>query len=74
MNPEKWPNVREQLYVPDKKSCAFCGGRLGLILHREGPLRFCSRAHKEAYREQRRFHVHMQVSQAQEDDPVSAGQ
>jgi hypothetical protein len=31
------------------KRCAFCGGRLGLISHREGSLRFCKRVHKSAY-------------------------
>jgi hypothetical protein len=31
--------------------CAFCGGRLGLISHRKGGLRFCKRAHKSAYLE-----------------------
>ena len=30
------------------KRCAFCGGRLGLISHREGSLRFCKQAHKSA--------------------------
>jgi hypothetical protein len=31
------------------KRCAFCGGRLGLISHRKGTLRFCKLAHKSAY-------------------------
>ena len=31
------------------KRCAFCGGRLGLVSHREGSLRFCKRVHKLAY-------------------------
>ena len=25
------------------KRCAFCGGRLGLVSHRKGSLRFCKR-------------------------------
>jgi hypothetical protein len=33
--------------------CALCGGRLGLISHRTGSLRFCRRAHKAAYERQR---------------------
>jgi hypothetical protein len=36
------------------KRCALCGGPLGLILHREGMLRFCKVAHKTAYIERRR--------------------
>jgi hypothetical protein len=31
------------------KRCALCGGRLGLISHRKGALRFCKLAHKSAY-------------------------
>ena len=31
------------------KRCAFCGGCLGLISHREGSLRFCKQAHKSSY-------------------------
>jgi len=30
------------------KRCALCGGRLGLISHRKGLLRFCKLAHKSA--------------------------
>ena len=36
------------------KRCAFCGGRLGLISHREGSLRFCKQAHKSAYLQRQR--------------------
>ena len=36
------------------KRCALCGGPLGLILHREGMLRFCKLAHKTAYIERKR--------------------
>jgi hypothetical protein len=36
------------------KRCAFCGGRLGLISHRKGSLRFCRRVHKSAYLERER--------------------
>jgi hypothetical protein len=38
------------------RRCAFCGGRLGLISHRKGSLRFCKRAHKSAYLERQREH------------------
>jgi hypothetical protein len=31
------------------KRCAFCDGRLGLISHRQGKLRFCKKAHGRAY-------------------------
>ena len=36
------------------KRCAFCGGRLGLISHRKGGLRFCKQAHKSAYLQRQR--------------------
>jgi hypothetical protein len=36
------------------RRCAFCGGRLGLISHRKGMLRFCKLAHKSAYAERER--------------------
>jgi hypothetical protein len=36
------------------KRCAFRGGRLGLISHREGSLRFCKQAHKSAYLQRQR--------------------
>ena len=36
------------------KRCALCGGRLGLISHRKGRLRFCKLAHKSAYSERER--------------------
>jgi hypothetical protein len=36
------------------KRCAFCGGRLGLISHRKGSLRFCKQVHKSAYLERQR--------------------
>jgi hypothetical protein len=36
------------------KRCALCGGRLGLISHRKGSLRFCKRVHKSAYLERQR--------------------
>jgi hypothetical protein len=36
------------------KRCALCGGRLGLISHRKGMLRFCKLAHKSAYIERER--------------------
>ena len=36
------------------KRCAFCGGRLGLISHRKGSLRFCKQAHKSAYLQRQR--------------------
>ena len=36
------------------KRCALCGGRLGLISHRKGVLRFCKLAHKTAYIERER--------------------
>jgi hypothetical protein len=38
------------------KRCAFCGGRLGLISHRQGSLRFCRLAHKTEYFERKRDH------------------
>jgi len=38
------------------KRCAFCGGRLGLISHRKGSLRFCKEVHKAAYLERQREH------------------
>jgi hypothetical protein len=38
------------------KRCAFCGGRLGLISHQKGRLRFCRLAHKSAYLERQREH------------------
>jgi len=38
------------------KRCAFCGGRLGLISHRKGSLRFCKRLHMSAYFERQRKH------------------
>jgi hypothetical protein len=38
------------------RRCAFCGGRLGLISHRKGSLRFCKRVHKLAYFERQREH------------------
>jgi len=38
------------------KRCALCGGRLGLISHRKGNLRFCKLAHKSAYIEREREH------------------
>jgi hypothetical protein len=34
--------------------CAFCNGRLGLISHRKGKLRFCRKAHTAAYELRRR--------------------
>jgi len=36
------------------KRCAFCGGRLGLISHREGTLRFCKQVHKSAFLQRQR--------------------
>jgi hypothetical protein len=36
------------------KRCALCGGRLGLISHRKGVLRFCKLGHKSAYIERER--------------------
>jgi hypothetical protein len=36
------------------KRCALCGGRLGLISHRKGSLRFCRRMHKSDYLERQR--------------------
>jgi hypothetical protein len=36
------------------KRCAFCGGRLGLISHRKGRLRFCKRVHRLAYLQRQR--------------------
>jgi hypothetical protein len=36
------------------KRCAFCGGRLGLVSHRKGSLRFCKRVHKSAYLQRQR--------------------
>ena len=36
------------------KRCALCGGRLGLISHRHGRLRFCKQVHKSAYLQRRR--------------------
>ena len=36
------------------KRCAFCGGGLGLISHRNGMLRFCKLAHKSTYIERKR--------------------
>jgi len=36
------------------KRCAFCDGRLGLISHRKGGLRFCKQAHKLTYRQRQR--------------------
>jgi hypothetical protein len=36
------------------RRCALCGGRLGLISHRKGTLRFCKLAHKFAYIERER--------------------
>jgi hypothetical protein len=36
------------------KRCAFCGGRLGLISHREGNLRFYKQAHKSSYLQRQR--------------------
>ena len=34
--------------------CAFCNGRLGLISHRKGKLRFCRKAHRDAHELHRR--------------------
>jgi hypothetical protein len=36
------------------RRCAFCDGRLGLISHRKGILRFCKLVHKSAYAERER--------------------
>jgi hypothetical protein len=36
------------------KRCVFCGGRLRLISHRRGSLRFCKQAHKSAYLQRQR--------------------
>ena len=36
------------------KRCALCGGRLGLISHRKGALRFCKLTHKSAFTERQR--------------------
>jgi hypothetical protein len=36
------------------KRCALCGGRLGLISHRKGRLRFCKLARKTEYIERER--------------------
>ena len=43
--------VREGITM---KRCAFCGGRLALISHRKGYLRFCKQAHKSAYLQRQR--------------------
>jgi hypothetical protein len=32
-----------------KNQCAYCGGKLGLVVQRRWSLRFCSKAHKKAY-------------------------
>jgi hypothetical protein len=39
------------------KRCAFCGGRLGLISHQKGNLRFCKQVHKSAYVQRQRDEV-----------------
>jgi hypothetical protein len=33
----------------DMRRCSHCGGQLGLIVHRNWTLRFCSKACKKAY-------------------------
>jgi hypothetical protein len=38
-----------------KTRCDFCGGRLGLISHRKGTLRFCRKAHRDAYEQRQRL-------------------
>jgi len=40
--------------------CAYCHGKLGMLISRHWGLKFCSRVHKEAYlaeHEQRRDHI-----------------
>ncbi len=45
MNSKGRPNMRDS----SPKRCAFCGGRLGLLVSHYWDLRFCSRQHKEGY-------------------------
>ena len=60
MNPPKRLTPREQSYIPEqKKCCAFCACGLGLIMHREGYLRFCCEAHKKVYQAQRQSRVRL---------------
>jgi hypothetical protein len=35
--------------LPSTRRCDFCGGRLGLLVHRYYRMRFCSEAHMRAY-------------------------
>ena len=39
------------------KRCAFCGGRLGLVSHQKGNLRFCKQVHESAYVRRQRDEV-----------------
>jgi hypothetical protein len=40
----------EQAAVQLARRCDFCGGRLGLVIHRYYRMRFCCEAHTRAYR------------------------